>query len=459
MDTVIAQKIQDFSLDDFRPIVPRDLDLGKPLTPKVGNLVKVVIGMRRSGKSYRLFQEMDRLLVSGVETERICYFNFEDDRLGKVTSATGDAVLDTFFLLHPQAQDGGVYLFFDELQEMENWGKWLRRVVDTMKATIYVSGSSSKMLSSEVSTEFRGRALDFELLPYSFREFVRAYGGLEGDSGEVGKTIGKAGFYSTQEQIYLRRAFAEYLDRGGFPAAQSLPMPQAIALLQGYVQRVVAGDVVERHNIGRPQVVVAFARRVLGSNGKSISLRKIENDLRSAGLDSSRALLSDVLKYFEEAYLLFALKEFSVSLSANTTARPKIYAVDPGLALAYSRASVSDVGQRLEQSVYLELRRRNVGLRRDGISSYRTKKQGYEVDFVVGDVLGHEAYELYQVTVSMDDEQTARRELRALWEVMDEQGMREATLIVLDGEAKDYRDGSHIVHQVPAWLWFADTAA
>lgn len=485
MNTVIAQKIQDFSLDDFRPIVPRDLDLGEPLAPKVGNLVKVVIGMRRSGKSFRLFQEMDRLLDSGVAPDRVCYFNFEDDRLGHVTASTGDEVLETFFLLHPQAQDGGVYLFLDELQEMAGWGKWLRRVVDTTKATIYVSGSSSKMLSSEVSTEFRGRALDFELLPYSFHEFVRAHGTLKGaarktikadntsdrkrvtEVGEVGETGAKgigsfsrfeaiASHYSTEEQIRLRRAFSEYLDRGGFPAAQSLPAPQAIALLQSYVQRVVARDVVERHDISRPQVVVAFARRVLGSNGRSVSLRKIENDLRSAGLDSSRALLSDVLRYCEEAYLLFALREFSVSLSVNTTSIPKIYAIDPGLALAYSRASVSDVGQRLEQSVYLELRRRNIGLRRDGISSYRTQKHGYEVDFVVGDALSRETYELYQVTVSMDDEQTAQRELRAIWEMLDEQDMHEATLIVLDGGLKDYRRGQQVIHQVPAWIWFME---
>lgn len=184
MNPIIAESIQSFSLDDYRPIVARDLDLGEPIAPRRGNLVKVVMGMRRSGKSYRLLQEMDALLASGVSPERICYFNFEDDRLAPVTPSAGDEVLEAFYARNPSALDEGAYLFFDELQEMGGWGPWLRRVVDTTKATVYVSGSSSKMLSSEISTEFRGRALGFELLPFSFSEY-NAYQGRRCAAGRA----------------------------------------------------------------------------------------------------------------------------------------------------------------------------------------------------------------------------------------------------------------------------------
>lgn len=176
MNEIIAATLRDFSLDAYRPIIPRELDLGEPLAPRAGNMVKVVIGMRRSGKSYRLFQEMDRLLSSGVPSARICYFDFDDDRLKPITPATGDAVLEAFYAINPSALSEGAYLFFDELQEMSDWGAWLRRIVATRRATIYVSGSSSKMLSTEIATEFRGRALDFELLPFSFREYALARG-------------------------------------------------------------------------------------------------------------------------------------------------------------------------------------------------------------------------------------------------------------------------------------------
>ena len=449
---VIAEKLASFTIKDFQPIVARDLDLGKPLAPKAGNLVKVVTGMRRSGKSYRLFQEMEMLHESGVPWSRICYFNFEDDRLWSVTPATGDEVLEAFYAAHPEGLREGVYLFFDELQEMRDWGAWLRRVVDNTKATIYISGSSSKMLSNEIATEFRGRALDFELLPYSFREFVRANGVVDSVTLDAGDDGVKA--YSLEERLLLQNAMKRYLIVGGFPAVQELPDPQRIALLQSYVQRVVLRDVVERHDVSRPRVASALARRALGSNGKQLSMRKVENDLRSAGMPASREMLGDLIGYFEDAYLLFRLREFSMALSERTTAMPKVYAIDSGLAAAAASAGVRDEGQRLEEAVYLELRRRNVGFRRDGIASYRTREHGYEVDFVVGDALQSETYELYQVTMNMDDEATVRRETRALWEMMAERDMKESIVIVGDGEERDYEQDGRVIHQIPAWRWF-----
>ena len=213
MNEVITRTLRDFSLDAYKPIIPRSLDLGEPLSPRAGNLVKVVIGMRRSGKSYRLFQEMERLISSGVPTNRICYFDFDDDRLKPITPLTGDAVLEAFYAINPSALSEGAYLFFDELQEMAEWGSWLRRIVATRKATIYVSGSSSKMLSTEIATEFRGRALDFELLPFSFREYAGAH-----DIAGVDAVA-----RSTEEELRLEEAFRRYLCDGGFPATFDLP--------------------------------------------------------------------------------------------------------------------------------------------------------------------------------------------------------------------------------------------
>lgn len=447
---IIAEKLRDFKIEDFHPIVPRDLDLGKPLPPRVGNLVKVIVGMRRSGKSYRLFQEMEALHSSGVSWNQICYINFEDDRLGNITPSVGDEVIETFSSMHPESLDTGLYLFFDELQEMQNWGTWLRRIVDTTKATIYVTGSSSKMLSKEISTEFRGRALDFELLPFSFREFVRARGIAETELLNRNETAG----YSTKERLMLSAALNSYLEEGGFPAIDGLPTPQRVTLLQSYVQRVVSRDVVERHDIARPRVASTLARRLLGNNGKTLSIRKVENELRSAGLATSRVLIGDLLEYFEDAYLVFRVRDFSMSLKENTTSTPKIYAIDPGLAAASSMASTRDDGQRLENAVYLELRRRTVGYRRDSISSCHTKEHGYEVDFVMGDALVHEQYELYQVTVHMDDDRTIERETRALWELMSEQNLHEGTIIVGNGDEREYHKNGYVIRQVPAWKWF-----
>lgn len=444
MNQTIATVLQEFSLDAYRPIISRTLDLGEPLAPRAGNLVKVVVGMRRSGKSYRLFQEMDALLARGVPQSRICYFNFEDDRIRPVTPQTGDEVIEAFRYLNDVGEQDDLYLFFDELQEMEGWGAWLRRIVDTVRATIYVTGSSSKMLSTEVATEFRGRALDFELLPFSFREVAQASEALAPhvDDRALSPTV-ETGF-----QALLDR----YLERGGFPAAQDLPQPQANALLQSYVRRVVARDVVERHDLARPRVATAVAGRLMGMNARQLSVRRIENDLRSAGLATGRGYLADLVSYLEDAYLLFQVRERSRSLSENTTAQPKVYAIDPGLSLANSRAGACDRGQRLENAVYLELRRRNPMLRDGGIASLRTREHGFEVDFAVGDVLDGSP-QLIQVCQSTDDRATAERETRALWEALKQTGGSEGLIIAGNGaETVLERDGRRIV-QVSAWRW------
>ena len=445
MNEAIVSIIREFTLDIYRPIVPRRLDLGDVLVPRAGNLVKIISGMRRSGKSYRLFQEMDRLIEAGVPQSKIWYFNFEDNRIAPVTPHTGDEVLEAFRYLSPSGDDEGLYLFFDELQEMDGWGTWLRRVVDTTKATIYVTGSSSKMLSREISSEFRGRALEFELLPFSFAEFCLREGEVLDESGLIGAPAAV--------RTRMERHLDSYLEQGGFPAAYGLPRQQAVLLLQSYVQRVVARDVVERHDLSRPRVASALAQRLMELNARQLSIRKIENDFRSSGLVTGRAYLADLVGYFEDAYLVFQVKEHSRSLAETTTAQPKVYAVDPGLALANSKANACERGQRLEDAVYLELRRRHPEMREGGISSYRTKGHGYEVDFIVGDILDEDPYALVQVTDAMDDEKTAARELRALWEALEESGLEEATLIVGSGDSTEYpREGRRIV-QVPAWRW------
>ncbi len=442
MNDVILEKLTSFDVEGYEPVYPRALDMGAPLPPRMGNLVKVVMGMRRSGKSYRLYQEIKALLAAGIPLEQICYFNFEDDRLAPVTAEVGDQVLEAFETLHPGVLSRGVYLFLDELQEMQGWGLWLRRIVDTTKATIYVTGSSSQMLSREISTEFRGRALDFELLPFSFSEHVAAF--MQGV-----ETVHPA----MEERVALQRELMTYLARGGFPAAHGLPLPQSTALLQSYVERVVARDVVERHDVGRPRVASAFARRVLATNAMPLSIRKVEGDLRAAGLGTSRELLGDLLSYFEEAYLIFCVRQFTYSLAEATTSSQKVYAIDPGLALASARANTNALGQRLEDCVYLELRRRVALGRADTVSTYRTKEGNLEVDFVVGDALAQDAFGLYQVSADVSDHGTLQRELRALWRGLREAGLKEGVLITLEGREAQHEQDGMCIRQVPAWKW------
>src|SRR5450756_1324747 len=159
----IEQLIADFQERPLPVVSPRLTPL-----PDASNMARVVIGMRRSGKTYLLFQEMQRLVAADVDRGRILYVNFEDDRLQPLGPDVLDRTLETFYRLNPAARSEGAYLFLVEIQAVAGWSRFARRVLDTESARLYVSGSSAKMLSTEVSTEFRGRGFAVELLPSAF---------------------------------------------------------------------------------------------------------------------------------------------------------------------------------------------------------------------------------------------------------------------------------------------------
>lgn len=249
--------------DDGVPeVFDRDLDLGPVLAPARGNLATVVTGIRRCGKTYRLFQEMHRIIREGHNPEHIFYFNFEDERLKPYSPQLLSEVLDTFFAMRPSAKRGGAFLFFDEIQEVPEWGAFLRHVIDTEKVTLYVTGSSSKMLSTGLASEFRGRSLSRELFPMSFSEFVR-YCGVELKAAGEGLPQAFGSTISAQ----LRNLLPEYLKRGGFIATQPFPPSDRVLLLQEYAYRTVNMDVIERYDVRNQVVATQFLSRCLASSG------------------------------------------------------------------------------------------------------------------------------------------------------------------------------------------------
>lgn len=444
-NALIEEKLKDFEQQGIPEVFERDLSLGSVQSPARGNLVNVVVGMRRCGKTYRLYQEMHSLLKSGVSSDQILYFNFEDERLKPYSSSLFGDLLDTFFALHPQAQEKGAYLFLDEVQEVPDWGVALRRMVDSLKATMYVTGSSSKMLSAELSSEFRGRSLVRELFPMSFSEFVRFHGGkaLSIDDG-----------FSSSDKAMLRHCLEEYLTRGGFIAPLSLGPADAMMLLQEYASRTVAMDVVERYSLRNPRVASLFLSRCLASSGREFSVNKAYGELKSRHISVSRETLSNLLAYYEDAYLLFSVPEFSRSLADNSRSSSKLYAVDPGLFAAFAPASTVDLGQRLETAVFDALRRSAPSIRDGAVSRLLISEgaQSHEVDFVTGDALLLEPAQLIQVSVSLENEKTRKREIAALDAAMKRFRLPESTIVTVD-EEEELETSFGTIHVVPAWKY------
>lgn len=442
---LVAEKIKDFEQQGVPEVFNRDLSLGDFQQPARGNVVNVVVGTRRCGKTYRLYQEMRSLMNKGFSFDQMLYFNFEDERLKPYEASLLSDVLDTYFAMYPDAQKNGVFLFLDEIQEVPDWGVFLRRVVDSTKATIFVTGSSSKMLSAELSSAFRGRSLSRELFPLSFSEFVRFRNGVGTDAGRG---------LSSLDKSLLRHELGVYLERGGFIATLSQTPVDAMMLLQEYASRTVAMDVVERYALRNPRAATLFLARCLASSARELSLNKVYGQMKSRGVSVSRETLGNLLAYYEDAYLLFAVGEFSRALSDNARSSSKVYAVDPGLFAAFSPASTMDAGQRLETAVFNALRRRVPSVRQGSISRLLlpSGSKSHEVDFVIGDALLMSAHELVQVSVDMGNEKTRAREISALQAAMSRFGLRESFIVTIDEEA-DVKLSTGEVHIIPAWKW------
>lgn len=431
----------DFLIAEFQElplptVIPRAIRL-----PEVERKATVLIGMRRSGKTFLMFQEILRLLDSGVDKRDILYVNFEDDRLQPAREGLLSELLETFYRTNPVARTRGTYLFLDEVQMVPGWPRFVRRVLDTETARIVISGSSAKLLHTEVATELRGRGLAVEVFPFSFAESLRAAG------FDVPVRLPPG----PRSRSYLEAGLDRYLSVGGFPEVQTVPLIERIQTLQDYVELVVLRDVIERHRIENAAACRAFSRTLLQSPARSFSINKVHADLHSRGLAVSRELLHALLEHFQDAYLVFAIPIFRRSERARATNPRKLYAVDPGLGSAMSHVTATDLGARLENTVFLQLRRRHGRLRQGEVSYYVTGS-GREVDFVVGDVFEQRAGRLVQASASMSEPTTRAREIEALQEGMRETGLQKAEIVTLFEEETLTTDAG-VIHVVPAWRW------
>ena len=249
----------------------------------------------------------------------------------------------------------------------------------------------------------------------------------------------------------LEAAFTNYLRVGGFPDVQELDEGERIQTLQNYVQLVLLRDIIDRHEVRNVHAVRFFALSLLQSSGSLTSVNKVANDLKSRGIAVGKDTLYDLLDYFTDAFLLFTVPVFNRSLRVREANPRKVYAVDPGLAFAVAPAGVSNLGARLENAVYLELRRRLRGTR-GGVISYYSTSAGHEVDFIVGDPEAGQATRLVQVCADLTQAATREREVRALEAAMNEVGLGEATIVTMH-DAEDVSVVGGVIHVVPAWAW------
>jgi predicted AAA+ superfamily ATPase len=391
----------------------------------------VCIGVRRGGKSTYLFQVIQRLLNSGVPRQNILYLNFFDDRLHNLRQDNLGLIAEAYFSMFPEKKNTEtVYCFFDEIQAVEGWEPFIDRMMRTEKCEIYLTGSSAKMLSKEIATQMRGRALSWEMFPFSFREFLD-YKGIESE-----------GALSTKKRLLVQKSFEEYWETGGFPEVAGLPRHLRIKTHQEYFHTVLFRDLIERHDVSHPKAVTDLAHRLVDNTASVYSANSLTGYLKSLGHKVPKSAVSDYLQWFEDAYFLFTVRIFDESAARRDTNPKRIYCIDHALVASVSSGILVNSGHLLENLVFTALRRLQ-----PEIFYYKTKA-GREVDFIVPT---HGLPKmLVQVCESLAKPQTRKRETAALNESMAELNLKTGTIVTRnEDEHMDVEAGT--IEVVPAW--------
>lgn len=392
------------------PLTPRDVRLprlpGKPLA---------IVGVRRGGKTTFLHQQRAARIAAGRPAESQLLIGLEDERLVGMTAADLGWLIEEHGRQYSDVRPAGqLTVYLDEVQLVPGWESLVHRLAEARDVELFVSGSSSKLLSREVATASRGRLLEVLVHPFSFREALR-HVGME--PAVPWHRLAPA------EQAALHRALADYLVVGGFPEAQGSDERDRARLLTGYVDAMVLRDVIERHAVSNVTALRALQRQLLATPGGAFTVQKSYDAMRSQGIKVAKDTLHEYLDHLQDAFLVRVLDMHSTSERQRMVNPRKAYPVDPGLILLHARPGREHRGRALETAVLLELERRDytVTWRRVG---------DWEVDFLA--TRPGDPPLLVQVCLDTSADATWEREVRALAAAAEAHPGAEALLVTQD---------------------------
>lgn len=408
-------------------VYPRELSL-----PTDSCKIITVPGVRRCGKSSLFLVMINQLLQEQkIRKEQILFLNFDDERLN-LNAENLDEILQAYRELYPDILLKDVYMFFDEVQMADDWQPFVRRIYEQECKQIFLTGSNSRMLSSELATSLRGRTLQFEEFPLSFKEFC-TFTGIS------------TNHYVAGQRARVINAFKQYLHQGGFPEVALSPALYKDRILQEYFFVMLYKDLVERYEIKNPEPVRYFIKRVMSNLTKPTSINRIYNELKSQGVSIGKNTLYDVIAQTESIYLFFSLTKYTPSLIKESSGDKKYYCIDNGLRTVLLNPQSEDNGKLLENAVYLHLRR-NLPIQ-GGLHYFKNKK---ECDFVITEQ--DEVARLIQVTYQLHDAETRQREIDGLLEAAQATGCRELFIITME-EEDEINENGYSIHIIPAWKW------
>ena len=350
----------------------------------------VLVGLRRAGKSYLLYYDIQKQINSGEKSkEDILYINFEDERLSFENASELGEILDAYYELYPQRTP---LIYLDEIQIVSGWEKFARRLADS-KYRVMITGSNAKMLSREIASSLGGRFIPKEISPFSFKEYNR-YKGIE---------LGNNWLYDSTVCATVANSFDEYFYNGGI--AESFPLSDKREYLNSLYQKILVGDIVERNGIRNPRVFRLLVRKLADSVMQPSSISRLHHIVCSSGDKISLGVLKDYLGYMEEAYLFFSIPNLASPITEQTTIQ-KRYMADNGLLNLFL---LNGQTKLLENIVAIELLRR-------GYEVYIGQLYQKEIDFVAIKN-GEKTY--IQVSDDISRKETFKREISPLLSIKD----------------------------------------
>ncbi len=405
-------KEQNDQIKDVGELVKREmLD---EIKEKRSDLIVIVSGLRRAGKS---------TLMNEIRKDHVheSYFvNFDDERFFDFTIADFQMMQELLIELYGERK---IY-FFDEIQNIQGWERFVRRLHDNGKK-IYVTGSNASMLSREMGTHLTGRHLSYSLYPYSFKEFLH-FKKYELPIPEV---------LTTTEKSTIKRYFNEYIEVGGIP---EFVKNRDELYIKTLYENILYRDIITRYNLKDEKALKTTVYFGASNIAKEISYNNIK---KLTGL-SSATTIKEYFEYLENSYLAYLLPRFSTSLKAQVYSNKKVYFIDTAIAKILGFRTSEDYGRILENTVFMELKRKS-----KEVYYHRENK---ECDFVVRE--GYNITEAIQVTQSLENPDTRKRELEGMLDAMEAYNLKKGLILTDDTEDEIEMDGRKIVVK-PIWKW------
>lgn len=410
--------IKEFHEKPFPEIKKRELEL--PDTKKTIALV----GPRRVGKTFYFLGLAKQFEEKGIEKERIVYVNFEDDRILPLKIGDLNDLVEAYFELYPENKKKETIFLFDEIQNINGWESFVRRLYDKENSKIFVTGSSSKLLSKEIATALRGRTISYELFPLSFREFL-----------EIKNVALQKDFEYSSDRFIVKKLFEEYLVFGGFPEVTLEQELLKQKILSDYFELTIYKDLAERFSVRNTLLLKNLAKFLLTNMTSIFSINSYYKTV-SKEMPVSKDTIMEYLSHLQDINFIFLAPIFSYSAKIQQANPKKVFCIDNGLRNAVAFTFSKDQGKIAENLAFIELKRREKQV-------YYWKNK-HETDFVIKNK--DNSLEAINVTYSNE---ISQREIQGLLEFK-KQFKKTKKLLIL---TKDTEKKEQEITFTPLWKW------